>query len=41
MGKIGRTETSLTKNPRCVTSQGNEDIIYATAKAWNHITISI
>jgi len=32
-GKIVCPEKSVTTNPRCVTYQGEEDIIYATMKA--------
>ena len=33
MGPIGSTETSLTPNIRCVTSQKNEHLIYTAAEA--------
>jgi len=36
MGPIGCTETSVTTNLRCVTSQKSEDIIYTAAEAWNY-----
>jgi PHD/YefM family antitoxin component YafN of YafNO toxin-antitoxin module len=36
MGPLGCSETSVTTDLRCVTSQKSEDLIYVAAEAWNH-----
>jgi hypothetical protein len=41
MGPIGCSETSVTVNLRCVTSQKNEDLNYIAAAAWNNARIRL